>query len=665
VTEPLHAVFLSYASQAAQRIAEALRGGGINVFLDQSELRGGDAWDQKIRHEIHDCALFVPVISRHTQERLEGYFRREWRLAVERSGDMAHNRAFLVPVVIDDTSERGASVPEKFHELQWTRLPGGETPSAFVERIQRLLSPEVAPTRAAATPLAPGSAAVHGSRAAERPLWRSHRAVWAIGSVLAVGLAAFVITRLWSSKHAVAETAIPAPPAVSAAEKSIAVLPFVDLSEKHDQGYFADGLAEEILDFLAKIPGLKVIGRTSSFQFRGTGRDIRKIGAELGAANVVEGSVRKLGDRIRITVQLVNARDGTHRWSESYDRDTTDTLSLQREIATAVARQLQVSVSDYFGPGGTTKYAEAYDFYLRGIRDVDVTDRESELRAIAEFSKAVEIDPAYGNAWVGLADAYDSAATDNQSPRAESYRLARSAVDKAIALDPANADAYAMRAFIRMNVWDWSGADEDIGKSLSIRKTSSAIQAASKLATARGNLAQAEGLLHEVLALDPLDTYTLDELAFHIYPSMGRYEDADRLAARLRDIDASYEYLNANQSWSALAQGQNDLALRLAESEKSMEAKEAALAIVYTAMHKRDKASLALERLLQIPTATEFSIASVYAYLGDKERAFQHLEKAYTQHSPDLLALKTDPTIENLRTDARYKALLHRMNLPE
>src|SRR6516165_6836466 len=145
VAEASHAVFLSYASQdaaAAARICEALRSAGIEVWFDKSELRGGDAWDRRIREQIHDCRLFIPVISANSERRDEGYFRREWALAADRTRDMAHKRAFLVPVVIDGTSERGASVPEKFHELQWTRLPNGETPPAFVEQVRRLLSTE-------------------------------------------------------------------------------------------------------------------------------------------------------------------------------------------------------------------------------------------------------------------------------------------------------------------------------------------------------------------------------------------------------------------------------------------------------------------------------------------------------------------------------------------
>lgn len=150
MTESSHAVFLSYASQdaeAARKIGEALRAGGIEVFLDQSELRGGDAWDQKIRHEIHDCTLFIPIISQHTQERLEGYFRHEWNLAIERTHHMAQQKPFLVPVVVDGTRDQEAFVPDAFRVVQWTHLPGGETPPAFVERMKRLLSPELSPMR--------------------------------------------------------------------------------------------------------------------------------------------------------------------------------------------------------------------------------------------------------------------------------------------------------------------------------------------------------------------------------------------------------------------------------------------------------------------------------------------------------------------------------------
>jgi TIR domain len=178
-----HAVFISYASQdaeAAQKICEALREAGIDVFLDQSELRGGDAWDQKIRHEIHDCALFIPIVSQHTQERLEGYFRHEWKLAIERIHHMAEQKPFLVPVVVDDTRDQEAFVPDAFRAVQWTRLPGGDTSPAFVERIKRLLSPELSPM-----------SAVSGATAAIRePVRASRRSKPVLLAIIAVVCAA-------------------------------------------------------------------------------------------------------------------------------------------------------------------------------------------------------------------------------------------------------------------------------------------------------------------------------------------------------------------------------------------------------------------------------------------------------------------------------------------
>ena len=288
---PAGTVFLSYASQdseAAQRICDALRAAGIEVWFDQSELRGGDAWDRHIRERIHDCRLFIAVISANTEARDEGYFRREWGLAVDRTRDMDEKKAFLLPVVIDNSVERNARVPERFHGIQWTRLPGGVTPSAFVARVAALLG---APAPAAA--VGPGSAPV-SSRPAHV---RNPRAIWIpLGLAtlaIIVGGGWFALQRSALHRHAKTGVTVQSRPAVM--EKSIAVLPFADLSEKHDQEYFADGMAEEVINLLAKLPDLKVIGRTSSFQFKGRNEDLRKIGQSLGAAYVLEGSVRRSG----------------------------------------------------------------------------------------------------------------------------------------------------------------------------------------------------------------------------------------------------------------------------------------------------------------------------------------------------------------------------------
>ena len=309
------AVFLSYASedaQDAQRICASLRAAGVEVWFDRNELRGGDAWDQSIRRQIRECALFIPVISSHTQARPEGYFRLEWRLADQRTHLMGRNRAFIVPVCVDGTAEVGADVPDSFMAAQWTRLPSGDTPSAFCSRVAALLDGS-----ATAPPAAPSAGPTSRFANARKPvLWLSLVVVIAIvGAVVA-----FAPDRWWGVKGrgAAAVALRPATVAdVPAPEKSIAVLPFDDMSEKHDQEYFSDGLAEELIDRLAQAPDLNVVSRTSSFYFKHRPTTIAEVAKALGISNVVEGSVRKSGQTLRITAQLIRAADGFHLWSQA------------------------------------------------------------------------------------------------------------------------------------------------------------------------------------------------------------------------------------------------------------------------------------------------------------------------------------------------------------
>ena len=316
---PPGAAFLSYASQdaeAASRICEALREAGIEVWFDRSELRGGDAWDSQIRKQIHDCALFVPVISAHTNARSEGYFRGEWHLATRRLHNMADDAAFLVPVVVDETREADARVPEEFFRAQWTWLPAGETPPAFARRVRQLLGLDPSPApkaKVAATGAIEPSARNAGSVRPRSTSFVRRFALPLIALLLVLGGGAVWYIEGTSD----APAAKPAPATASAVtaaapnEKSIAVLPFADMSAGKDQEYFADGLSEELLNLLAKLPELRVIGRTSSFQFKGRNEDLRVIGEKLNVAHILEGSVRKSGEKVRISAQLIRAADGS------------------------------------------------------------------------------------------------------------------------------------------------------------------------------------------------------------------------------------------------------------------------------------------------------------------------------------------------------------------
>ncbi|HEX7632000.1 MAG TPA: TIR domain-containing protein, partial [Lacunisphaera sp.] len=375
MSEPTKAIFLSYAREdadAARRIAEALRAFGVEVWFDQSELRGGDAWDQTIRTQIKTCALFMPIVSARTEERTEGYFRREWKLAVDRTHDMVGGRAFIVPIVIDGTAEKDAAVPEEFMRYQWTRLWGGEATPEFVSQVKRLLevprkpattggSPATAPTNTAPTN-ATDKAAPRGAR-------------WTYGSAMAVVVA--IATALYVGRKPAAPAAAAAnPPGKSAApavvapvaDKSIAVLPFANMSEDKDSAFFADGMHEDILTNLAMIRELRVTSRTSVMEYRGTTKKIRQIGAELGVAYVLEGSVRRAGNKVRVTGQLINVATDEHVWAKSYDRDLNDIFAIQSELSQAIATALAAALSpqerERIDSRPTTNLA-AYDLFLK------------------------------------------------------------------------------------------------------------------------------------------------------------------------------------------------------------------------------------------------------------------------------------------------------------
>ena len=334
------AVFLSYASEdtaAAERIATALRAAGIEVWFDKSELRGGEARDRQIHKQIHDCALFVAIISTHSDARKEGYFRREWRLAVERTADMAEDLPFLLPVVIDGTTDATARVPDRFREVQWSHLPGAEVSAAFVEHVHRLLLP-VESNAPATSRRARGPASPATPTMGPRALWGSKPALLVAVAVVMVGAVAyFAIDRSWISKPAASAVFAPPP-------HSIAVLPFVNMSGDKDQEYFSDGLTEELLNSLAEVNELHVAARTSAFSFKGKDTDIGTIARKLNVGAVLEGSVRRSGNTLRVTTELINAVTGFHLWSHIYDRDLGDVLKLETDIAGAVASALKVSL---------------------------------------------------------------------------------------------------------------------------------------------------------------------------------------------------------------------------------------------------------------------------------------------------------------------------------
>jgi TolB-like protein/Tfp pilus assembly protein PilF len=401
----LPAVFLSYAredAEAAARIAGALRGFGIEVWFDQSELRGGDSWDAKIKKQIRECALFVAVVSSNSQRREEGYFRREWLLAVERKRDMAESRSFILPVIVDATKESEANVPEQFLKVHFTRLPGGEPTPQFVDQVKRLLQPSRA---SGSAPAAHSASAPVRHAAAKWPIFVAIAIVAAGG--LWLWLARPSAPSATPTEPKVAEVTAPAAPKVD--DKSIAVLPFANMSEDKDAGFFADGVHEDLLTNLALVPELKVVSRTSVMQYRATTKTIRQIGQELGVAYILEGSVRRAGNQVRVTGQLINTRTDEHVWAKNYDRDLTDIFSIQsalsQEIATALSAAISPETKKHL-ERRPTENAAAYELFLKTRNEYSVAPRGSlpaMKQAEERYKAVVDLDPKFAEAWGELA----------------------------------------------------------------------------------------------------------------------------------------------------------------------------------------------------------------------------------------------------------------------
>jgi TolB-like protein len=676
MSESNRAVFLSYTSQdagAAKRICEALRSGGIEVWLDQSELRGGDAWDQKIRQQIRDCALFIPIISANTASRHEGYFRLEWDLADQRTHKIARNRPFIFPVCLDTTPDAGADVPDSFLRVQWTRLPAGETPAAFVDRISELLSPSDASAPAQGGPSTGSDAA--RERHVPRPAASTRRKSWPALIALAIvvmGACYLALDKFVLSKRPLAVAATPVASPDEAAPgpangKSIAVLPFADLSEKKDQEYFSDGLAEELLDLLAKTPGLHVIARTSSFSFKGTSEDIPTIARKLNVANILEGSVRKSGNRLRVTTQLIRAQSGEDFWSETYDRELKDVFQVQDEIAGAVVAALKVSLLGAAPSRATpTANTEAYTFFLKCTEAGRLEARQAIQSAITYCRQAVALDPNFAPAWVQLGDATrEQFVSFGTSPYEEARPTAYAAIQRALALDPKQAKAHqALAAIYYQMDFDPAAAAVEMQRAVELEPANAGIY------WARGYIASIQGRFDEALQnlqrsrdLDPLDTDVYIQIGNANYRagSLAEAAAAYRAAIALQPAIGSVHY-----RLGLVSLAQNNPAGALAEmtQEPDRDFHAVGLPLALDALGRKGEADAAVADAEKASASgAAYQIALIYAARHDADHAFLWLDRAYRQRDAGLLWMKADPLLKGLRTDPRFPVLLRKVHL--
>jgi TolB-like protein/Tfp pilus assembly protein PilF len=661
VTEPSHAVFLSYASQdadAARRICESLRAAGIEVWLDQSELRGGEAWDSAIRKQIKTCALFLPVISANTSARAEGYFRLEWKLAVDRSHLIATERAFILPVVIDGVHETDALVPDRFREVQWTSCPGGQVSAEFMARIARLLSAEAsqAPSTSPPSPAKPEIPPLRGRPAGRRAVI----VAVAAAALIAVAVFAFYLEGFHGK-----------------AISMVAVLPFENATGDPANEYLSNGISENLINKLSGLSGLHVISRTSAFALKGKKMDLTEIGKKLGVDALVLGNLTLHGSRLNISTELVRASDSTQLWGDHFERAMDDVEQMEGQIATTIAQTLQRRLSGDEKARlahNETSDPEAYRLYLKGREFLVGTDAEMD-KSVDFFQQAVARAPDYAMAYAGLADVYSIQAFLGASVRAEAARKARAAASRALELDPNLGEAHsALAVILSIFEWDWSGADTEYRRGIALSPGSEAVhEAYGSFLNAMGRLDEGLAESREAARLDPLSVQPFHDIAIN---SLLR-RDFDKAAAGFRhtieiDPDWTWGYIKLARALS-LEKKCNEAFVETEIAERRIAGGVGALsrswlgatyATCGDATRAREKLGElhAFEAKRYVDPAT---FADIHASLGEIDEAVQWYRKAFEDRSPDMVYAKVGSRLNpRLAANAGYRAILEQMAFP-
>ena len=480
-----------------------------------------------------------------------------------------------------------------------------------------------------------------------------------------MALAAFgylLIAAPWAVRPSVnsVPSTLPADPA--SGNLSIAVLPFANLSADRDQEYFADGISEELLSLLTKVPQLRVISRSSAFSFKGQNLAVAEVAKRLNVALVLEGSVRQAGTEVRVTAQLIDARSDRQLWSETYDRPLVNIFALQDEIAAAVVAQLKLKL---LGAASRAKAPDprAYAVVLQARQVALQRTAAGYERAIALFQQALGTDPGYAAAWVGLARVYVNQANDGLRPIEESYRLARNAVDKALALDPEFAPAHAMLGRLAMtHDGNLAAAAQRYEHALALEPANTDIvRSAAMLAASLGRLDTSVALGQFVVARDPVNPTGYLNLGYD-YFNAGRLDEAIaslRTALTLSPGHAAAEY---GIAVALLMKGEPAAALAAMQRESSAYWRSVGLPIVFHALGRKAESDAALASLIEAHQSdAAYNIAYVLAYRGETDRAFEWLEKAVANRDPGLDDIAVDPLFARLRQDPRWQPLLRRL----
>ena len=447
-------------------------------------------------------------------------------------------------------------------------------------------------------------------------------------------------------------------------EKSIAVLPFLDMSERKDQGYFSDGLSEELITLLAQIQDLQVIARTSSFHFRNQDVPLQEIARTLRVAHVLEGSVRHAGGTVRVTAQLIRTADGVQLWSQSYDRSVKDIFQVQDDIAAAVVAALKIKLLALGLDPHRSDSPEAYNQFLLARQFGRRGNLEDIDRAVAAYRQAIALDPNYAAAYAGLS--FSETAIANSTQDAARFALADDAAEKALELAPQFVDAYRARAQYRLETLDFAGARADSETALTLAPGESAVQSlyGAQIA-AFGKIPQAITAMKKAIDLDPLSGYAwcnvgLLQTMTHDYPAARA--SIERALAINPSADAFHFALGQlDLLQGRLAEAQAEFQKQGAEGNRRM----GVAMVEHAGGHEKQSQAALKELIAKNAGDMAYQVADVYAWRGENDKAFEWLERAFGQRDSGLNGIAWDPLLSNLKGDSRYGALLTKLRLSD
>jgi TolB-like protein len=497
------------------------------------------------------------------------------------------------------------------------------------------------------------------------PRWSVRKFVALIVTIalLATGLLMFQLVRRKSTLPAqVTAAAMPA-------QKSIAVLPLLNESGDPGDEYFSDGLSEELIAALAQIKELKVIGRSSSFRFKDKKEESKSIGEKLGVSTLLEGTVRKQGNAVRIVAELVKAADGSELWSRTFNRELKDIFAVQTEIAEAVAASLELTLlgtDDRSAKKAATKSVEAHNAYLQGHFYFERRNLEDYRKSVGFFDQATRLDPDYALAYAERSEAWTWIADQSSEKQKEAWAAARSDAEKAVAIDPHLAEAHAALGWVRFFAeWKFGEGLAELRRAKQLSPGNpTANDLLARVVAYLGQIQEAEKLARQAIELDPLTYQARNNLA-RILVVEGKLDEALASARKAAELQPTAASSHRWQVFVAIHRGDGEAALREAQLEPNEGYRHFELALAHYARGDRPAADAALAELIAKDRNIEaYQIAEVYAWRGDRDKAFEWLQMAFDNHDTGMLSLLIDPLMRGLHHDARYNSLLAKIGLP-